>query len=49
MCMPVHVSNSKFFCENGKITMKCVEYFDASAEGASQFFLNILIDHRNLL
>ena len=37
MCIPVYVSNSKF-CENGKFRMKCVEKF-----------LDILIDHRNLL
>ena len=48
MCMPVYVSNSKF-CENGKFRMKCVEKYDATAKGASRKFLDILIDHRNLL
>ena len=37
------------FCENGKIRIKCVEKIDASAEGASQNFLDMLIDHSNLL
>ena len=37
------------FCENGNFRMKCVEKYDASAKGASQKFLNILIDLRNLL
>ena len=29
--------------------MKCVEKYDASAEGASRNFLDMPIDHRNLL
>ena len=36
-------------CENGKFRMKCVEKYDVSAEGASQNFLDMLIDHRNFL
>ena len=46
--MPVYVSNSNF-CENGKFRMKCVEKYDAGAKGASQNFLDMLIDHQNLL
>ena len=37
------------FCENGKFRMKCVEKYDASAKGASRKFLDMLIDHQNLL
>ena len=37
------------FCENSKFRMECVEKYDKSAEGASQKFLDMLIDHRNLL
>ena len=29
--------------------MKCIEKYDASAEGASRKFLDIPIDYRNLL
>ena len=36
-------------CENGKVRMKCVEKYDASAEGATRKFLDMLIDHRNML
>ena len=32
------------FCENGKFRMKCVEKYDASAEGASKkFWICLLI------
>ena len=37
------------FCENSKFRMKCVEKYDARAEGASRTFLDMFIDHRNLL
>ena len=36
-------------CENGKFRMKCVEKYDASAEVANRKFLDMLIDHCNLL
>ena len=29
--------------------MKCVKIYDTSAEGANRKFLDMLIDHRNLL
>ena len=35
--------------KNGKFRMKYVEKYDASAKGANQKFLDILIGHRNLL
>ena len=37
------------FCENSKFRMKCVEKYDASVKCASRKFLDMLIDHRNIL
>ena len=36
-------------CVQGKFRMKCIEKYDASVEDASGKFLDIPIDHRNLL
>ena len=35
--------------KNGKFSMKCIENYDTNAEAASRKFLDMLIDHRNLL
>ena len=38
------------FCENGIFRKKCIEKYDASVKfGGSRRFLDMLIDHRNLL
>ena len=39
----------QIFVKNGKFSMKCVEKYDTSDEGVSRKFLDMLIDHRNLL
>ena len=45
-CMCFQIAN---FCDNGKFSMKFDEKYNRSAEGASRKFLDMLIDHRNLL
>ena len=39
----------QIFVNKGKFGMKCIEKYDASAEGVSRKFLDMPIDHRNLL
>ena len=38
-----------FFVKNDKFRMKCVKKYNASTEGTSRKFLDMIIDHRNLL
>ena len=40
---------SNIFLKNSQFRMKCAEKYDASAEGVSRNFLDMLIDHQNLL
>ena len=35
--------------KNGEFTMKCVDKYDANVKGTSRKFLDMLIDHRDLL
>ena len=39
----------QIFVNKGKFRMKCIEKYDASAKGASRQFLDMPIDHHNLL
>ena len=48
MCMPVCFKIIHIFVKNDKFRMMCVEKYDASAEGARQKILEMLIDHCNL-
>ena len=49
LCARLYMFHITNFCESGKFSIKCVEKYDASAEGARRNFLVKLIDPHNLL